>query len=520
MASTLVDLEHPPYRNEGFCAALELAVAAGRELGPAPGGRDAGLGERIQREAILRLRTGATVNPGLLPLLAEGRFAEDRGDPPGPDEVSRALAVPDVFCLSAPPGAARTATVLEIVRAATARGERVLYAAPRPPAVEAVLSRLPPGALVIRPGQPGAGPGSLAAAAADVQQRILARSQAAARSLEPWLGEPSPALGWLRRLTTALGEAAEARERADRAEAHRVAAEAAARERLGAAAREREQAVRAAQAAADQAADQVGQLTVAVRRAEASRLHRWRTAGLRRRLGEAVRSAAAARSRFFQTHALYEESARQLTQEVHRDSTVRAAADRAAFADVAARRALDAAERAAHHLTRLLPAALAGIASWSADPEGLAALAVRCQELEPVLRGRAGLLREWRQRAARPTRQLHAELLRYADVVATACLDAGRPEYGDLAFDLLILEDATRVPVPEALAPLVRARRAVLIGEPGRPPLRDPEVARAWVAARCPAGADPGELTALLTAGVFELVAARAPARNLAETGW
>ncbi|MEU8664711.1 AAA domain-containing protein, partial [Actinoplanes philippinensis] len=163
---------------------------------------------------------------------------------------------------------------------------------------------------------------------------------------------------------------------------------------------------------------------------------------------------------------------------------------------------------------------LAEVSSWSADPEGLAALAARCQELEPVLRGRAGLLREWRQRAARPTRQLHAELLRYADVVATGCLDAGRPEYGDLAFDLLILEDATRVPVPEALAPLVRARRAVLVGEPGRPPLRDPAAVRAWVAARCPAGADAGELTALLTAGVFERIAARAPARNLAETGW
>jgi hypothetical protein len=557
MASTLVDLEHPPYRNEGFCAALELAVAAARELGPQPaagdaapqpglgdggpqpGVRDGGLDGRIQREAILRLRTGATVNRGLLRLLAEaGDGREDTG------EVPRALAVPDIFCLVAPAGAERTGTVLEIVREAAERGERVLLAAPEPPAVDAVLSHLPPGALVIRPGRAGAGPGSLAAAAAGVQQRILARSQAAARSLEPWLGEPSPALGWLRRLTTALAEAAEARERADRAETHRLATAAAARDRLGAASREHARALETARAAAAQAADQVEQLTSAVRRAEASRLRRWRSGGPRRRLSEAIRFAAAARSRVFQTHAAYEESARQLAQEIQQDSTVRMAADRAAFADAAARRALESAERSAHHLTRLLEAvpdapawhpalptpaaAPAGPAApavpaapgWTADPEGLAALARRCHELEPVLRTRAGLLREWRQRAARPTRQLHAELLRYADVVATTCLGAGRPEYGDLEFDLLILEDAAQVPVPEALVPLVRARRAVLVGETGRPPLRDPEVVRAWVAARCPSGADADELTALLTGSVFDRVAARVPVRHQAVEGW
>ncbi|MFD1369873.1 AAA domain-containing protein [Actinoplanes sichuanensis] len=522
MASSLVDLEHASYRNEGFCAALELAVAAGRELGPESTARDAGLDERVQRAAILRLRAGATANPGLLPLLAEGRFAESGDDPPDTDEVSRALAVPDVFCLVAPPGTARTLTVLEIVREAAERGERVLLAAPTPPAVEAVLSRLPPGALVIRPDQPGSGPGSLADAAAGVQQRILARSQAAARSLEPWLGEPSPALGWLRRLTTAVAEAAAARERADRAEAHRVATAEAARERLGAASRECARAAETAQVAAAHAADLVEQLTAAVRQAETATFRRWRAPGLRRRLSEAIRSAAAARSRSFDTISRYEERLRQLTQEVQQDSAVRMAADRSAFAELAARRALESAERAAHHLTRLLPDSppVAEVASWTADQAGLAALADRCHELEPVLRARGGLLREWRQRAARPSRQLHTELLRYADVVATTCLGAGRPEHGDLEFDLLVLQDAARVPVPEALVPLVRARRAVLVGEPGRPPLRDPEVAGAWVAARCPSGADADELTALLTGSVFERVAARAPARNRAVKGW
>ena len=110
-------------------------------------------------------------------------------------------------------------------------------------------------------------------------------------------------------------------------------------------------------------------------------------------------------------------------------------------------------------------------------------------------------------------------MLRYADVVAASCLDAGGPQYGDREFDLLVLEDASRRPVPDALVPLVRSRRAVLVGETGRPPLRDAEVARAWVAARCPSDADPEEVAALLTGSVFGWVAARAPAANRAEAG-
>ncbi|MDI6101038.1 AAA domain-containing protein [Actinoplanes sp. NEAU-A12] len=523
MASTLVDLEHAPYRNEGFCAALELAVAAARELGPVPGARDAGLDERVQRQAILRLRSGATANPGLLPLLAEGRFAALGAAVPGADEVSRALAVPDLFLLTAPPGTTRTMAVVEIVRSAAERGERVLLTAPATPAVEVLLARLPAGATVLRldagADHAGAGPGSLAAAAAGVQQRILARSQSAVHALDPWLGEPSPAMGWLRRLTTALAEAAEARERADRAAAHHDAAARAARNRLGAPLRERALLLEAAGRAVAQTAGQVDLLAAAMRRAEATWLRRWQINGLRHRLGEAVRLAAAARSASHQAHAAYDESAHLLTQEVEQDATVRAAADRAAFAEVAAERALESAERSAHHLTRLLDG-VADVPGWTADAESLAGLAGRCHELEPVLRGRAGLLREWRQRAARPTRQLHAELLRYADVVATTCLGAGRPEHGDLEFDLLVMEDACQVPVPAALVPMVRARRAVLVGESRRPPLRDAEVVRAWLAARCPAGADAGVLSGLLTGSVFERVEVLAPAGNRAVTGW
>ncbi|MEU4426232.1 AAA domain-containing protein, partial [Actinoplanes sp. NPDC024001] len=208
------------------------------------------------------------------------------------------------------------------------------------------------------------------------------------------------------------------------------------------------------------------------------------------RLAQAVPAAAAARTALNRARQEYADRETHLDREVEQDPTVRAASDRAAFADLAAHRACESAERSAHQLARLL-AEVTRVPEWAADPGGLTDFAERCAELEPVLRRRAALIREWRQRAARPSRQLHPELLRYADVVAATCLGAGRPEHGDLTFDLVVIEDAGRITVPAALVPLVRARRAVLAGEAGRRPAT-------------PSGS------------ILDLLAARAPAANVA----
>ncbi len=77
------------------------------------------------------------------------------------------------------------------------------------------------------------------------------------------------------------------------------------------------------------------------------------------------------------------------------------------------------------------------------------------------------LLRDWRERMGRPPEQLHGELLRLADVIAATWLGCGRPEFGDLEYDLVVLDGADRLPPPVAVVPLVRARRAVLIGARG-----------------------------------------------------
>ncbi|MEV6300211.1 AAA domain-containing protein [Actinoplanes sp. NPDC051861] len=356
MASTSVDLGHDEGRDgrdEGpadFCASLEAAVARNA----------AGLDARIQRDAIVRLRA----SPGLLALLSEGRWAEPGERSASTDVIQRALRVPDMFCLIAQPGVNRAQTVLEIVRSAAKRGERILITAPTAAALDTVVSRLPHGPTVIRTDRDG----HLATVAARLQRRILERSESSSKNLGAWLGEPSPAKGRLRRLNLTLDEARRARKQC---------------------------------------------VTV-----------------------------------------------------------------RTPFTELAAQRALESAERSAHQLARMLTGVVP-VPHWTADLRGLEAFAGHCGDLEPTLRARAGLIREWRQRAARPSRQLHAELLRYADIVVTTCLGAGRPEHADLDFDLLVVEDAGRVTTAEALVPLVRARRAVLAGTAARGSVLDHVLAHA-----------------------------------------
>jgi hypothetical protein len=89
--------------------------------------------------------------------------------------------------------------------------------------------------------------------------------------------------------------------------------------------------------------------------------------------------------------------------------------------------------------------------------------------------------REWVDEASGESDQLHPELIRYADVLAATCTGAGsRPELADLDFDLAIVDEAGQIGVADALIPLARARRAVLVGDHMQlPPFLDSDV-EAW----------------------------------------
>jgi hypothetical protein len=83
----------------------------------------------------------------------------------------------------------------------------------------------------------------------------------------------------------------------------------------------------------------------------------------------------------------------------------------------------------------------------------------------PLLDARARLLEDWHREVSGATTQLHPELIRYAHVVAATTIGtASRPELSDVDFDLAIVDEAGQIGTADLLVPLVRARRAVLVG--------------------------------------------------------
>ncbi len=96
----------------------------------------------------------------------------------------------------------------------------------------------------------------------------------------------------------------------------------------------------------------------------------------------------------------------------------------------------------------------------------------------PLLQRRARLVRDWRKMLEGNTEQLWPEILRYADVIGATCIGIATIEgLEDADFDLAIVDEAGQICLPDLLVPLVRARRAVLVGDHQQlPPFVDNEV--------------------------------------------
>ncbi len=196
----------------------------------------------------------------------------------------------------------------------------------------------------------------------------------------------------------------------------------------------------------------------------------------------------------------------------------RAAADRAAqYRDECRGAALKAA-RVCRDIVGRVEAVPADLQNQ--DPEqserALATLHTWLTGRLPVLSDRAQLLAEWHKEVSGETEQLFPELIRYADVVAATCIGvASRPELSDVDFDLAILDEAGQIGVANALVPLVRARRAVLVGDHRQlPPYLDSEMA-AW-------GEGIGDplIKDLLATSVLEWLVVKFPASNVIPLTW
>ena len=485
-----------------------------------------------QAEAVEVLREQRSRNSRLLDALVDGRFQPFQPataspaerldlDPSQQTAFRMALEVPDLALVQGPPGTGKTRTIKQVVRAVAARGDgrTVLVSSYTNQAVDNVLKDLgKDGLTAVRVGS-GVTPDcehlTLEARAADLQQRILGRT-------EPQLARYAPAApegGAVTQRMTAL-EA----ERAQLADA--VTREGKARDDL-----ERRDAqvtapLRSRLAELD-AALTAQRATAAEREGHAARAaaRQERTARQARipvlgflLAGRARQRAAQAReAASLAAHATSEVAA---TQGLRARAESNLAALRAADPDLARLRGRLAqcgsnrdlcagcAVAAARRLADCLGAA-AVLPPVSADPAALAQFSAAAGQAVALARRRLLVLRKWRATLERRTEQLYPELIRYADVIGATCIGVAGSKYlSDIDFSVAIIDEAGQITAPNLLVPLVRAERAVLVGDHVQLPPYAEAALVTWAQAEGPGLAD------LVTRSAFELLFPSVPESN------
>lgn len=480
---------------------------------------------RKQREAAATLRNGLACNGDLLSVLVDHRVrpAVSRPDEPTTslnrsqrEAFGRALGAEDLMVVLGPPGTGKTRVISQIalataVGAAGRPPARVLVTSHTNRAVDNVLSRLPANLVVVRVGNDGAvteegRPYLLETQASQLREHILTTVGASLRGL----GDVDVAQRWAAELATRAAELAAAVDRAARAHATWLA--------------QRRAAGGSAQAEVDRlTADERN------RRAAIDRLRR--RADRNDRLGRRLRWFA---GWFAKRAATLATQAENLSVALAAVATELAEAQRRLdelteqVPEVrAARRERDATGVVITNTrtAALTAATLARTAGGGSQPgpevrddcppaETLAQMRVLGDWLAhqlPLLRQRRALLSEWHQDVSGATDQLYPELIRYADVIAATCVgSASRSELSNLDFELAIVDEAGQIGTADVLIPLVRARRAVLVGDHQQlPPFLDSEVAT-WGE-----GIGDPQVARLLSQSALETLVGRLPEANV-----
>jgi hypothetical protein len=457
-----------------------------------------------QREAVALLRTRQARNVTVLPALIDGKVEqipparaepEEDLDPEQREAFRKGLATRDVLAVLGPPGTGKTLVISQLAsKATTEQHERVLITSHTNRAVDNALARLPAGLAVVRVGNEGkvtaeGQPYLLERQASELRKRVVDEAgpaqiaYAGVRAAQQWTQDLDVRVD---DLMAATGE--ESRARAELAATRRAA---------GGAAQVRVDELRAELDRHDQAIGRLQRKTKSL----AQRSLWWRARaewpllgalfGMRARLLERRRHDAeetAERLRTVRRQAVdaLEAAERELDAVTRNDPSVQAAGG--VLAGATHRR--DSCLAAAHNAARQARSAVGPVETPPPVREGadrqtqerdLADLRTWLHQVLPWLDARATLLGEWREEISGATDQLYPELIRYADVIAATCIGAAsRPELSGVDFDLAIVDEAGQIGIADALVPLVRARRGVLVGDHKQlPPFLNTDV-EAW----------------------------------------
>jgi hypothetical protein len=459
-----------------------------------------------QRQAVSSLRTGDARNPHLLRAVVDHRVRaipattarpRESLDPEQLDAFHKALTTEDLLVVLGPPGTGKTRTITEIAHTTAlgteAGGGRVLVTSHTNRAVDNVLSRLPRELVVIRVGDESKVHADVKPLLLEEQSENLSEGirHTMAHRVQAYR-EAEAAAAWTAELAARLDQVDDHTQDVKAAAAHLQAAiqaaAAPARRRLEALRNqdgERESAQRALVDRASRLQEKVRSARQRSDRLLTGRLHRSRA----RRGDEEL---TVVRAELQRLEALGRELRRQAETEV-------AEADRATREDPAVRSALAAQETAERRRDKSLQSAYeaAGVAVQALgtvvpdvpaptplrDPAEAAAalhtLRRQLQEWLPVVSARQELTRQWQAAVGQDPGQLVPELVRYAHVVGATCIGAAsRPELSGVEFDLGIVDEAGQIGIADALVPLTRVRRGVLVGDDRQlPPFLDTAVA-------------------------------------------
>ncbi|KAB8162218.1 AAA family ATPase [Streptomyces sp. 3MP-14] len=462
-----------------------------------------------QRQAVAAFRTGQAENPALLPALAEHRVGpvpassarpREELDPEQCMAFQKALATTEFLVVLGPPGTGKTRTITEIAHAAATvapgrpEPERVLITSHANRAVDNVLARLSRDLVVIRVGvehkvhddvKPLLLEQQTESLAGEIQGGMTVRRQAygaAEEALGPWMAELDRAVEVVHALTR------EERAATERFDVTALRETAPLRERL-ATLQQRATGQRSALAELTARAERIAaRLRSAQEHSEAPLLgwfHRLRARRAEGRLNEVRDETQPVMARL----ADLEREIEHVNGAIADSLASHPAVVRAREASERAQRtreggmhtAYAAADRAVAVLSSVVPDPPAVVRLR--EPDGATAelerLREQLAEWLPLISRRRALAEEWHDAVARAPEQLAPELIRFAHVVGATCIGAAsRPELSGVEFDLGIIDEAGQLGVADALVPLSRVRRGILVGDDRQlPPFLDSEVA-------------------------------------------
>jgi len=455
----------------------------------------------IQHAAVRALRNGEAINQRLLPLIVENHFEaypaptiKDGTERPNPAQrmlIERALIVPDMLLALGPPGTGKTDTIREIVLREAALGKKVLVTSKNNKAVDNVLSGLK-NVQALRIGReeavvPELRPLLIDNKANAMQQKIradirpvqekldqvqklwpqiqqmigrVARLLADCRAAEAGLeGALADFAAWQRSSYKRVKQVLERQEKQSRRINLRMAQTARRAESLR---RRLEGLQNLSQKPL------VGALFIVL----ADRLaHDWHGAAGQYR--DALQELRKCREDAHQIWEAYRHFVSASEQALQRKRAIALAQETLAQARAGILQGLDDLA----DMTSAFPETPRMDAS---TPAALEASLLEWHKWFELMMRRRGLLMEWHELLETNDQILYPALIRSADVVGATCIGIATDlRFEDLEFDMMIADEAGQVQVMDLLVPLVRARRAILVGDHRQlPPLVEPEITR------------------------------------------